>query len=286
MGSRMSKGPTAPASVIGASRGAPQALARGASLGMAAGPAIFTAAALLATLRHQSWDFALTKAINSFAGHSPLLDRVEQVLTVSQLPQGVALVAVLWYLWFETNDVDTRARLLSGIVAAACAGVLSRVFQLVLPTHPRPLHTEALGFVMPAGVQPATLNHFNPFPSDHGAVFFGLAIVVWSNRPGLGLAAFAWAAIVDFARVYEGYHYPSDIMGSIGLGLLAVSLFHNPSVHRVACRVVAVEQTHRSWFYPMAFLLTYQVATLFDDVRLIGRGLFSAVLQHDPFGGS
>ena len=75
-------------------------------------------------------------------------------------------------------------------------------------------------------------------------------------------------------------------MGSIGLGLLAVSLFHNPSVHRLACRVVAVEQIHRSWFYPMAFLLTYQVATLFDDIRLIGRGLVSTVLQHDPFGGS
>jgi undecaprenyl-diphosphatase len=263
MGSRMSKGPTAPASVIGASRGAPQALARGASLGMAAGPAIFTAAALLATLRHQSWDFALTKAINSFAGHSPLLDRVEQVLTVSQLPQGVALVAVLWYLWFETNDVDTRARLLSGIVAAACAGVLRRVFQLVLPTHPRPLHTEALGFVMPAGVQPATLNHFNSFPSDHGAVFFGVAIAVGRNRPA-----------GDLRRSHG--RQSSISPGSTPAG----------RCHRLPCRIVAVEQNHRSWFYPMAFLLTYQVATLPDDVRLIGRGLFSAVLQHDPFGGS
>ena len=187
--------------------------------------------------------------MNSVAGHSLPLDRVAQVLTVSQLLQGVALVAMLWYLWFATNDTDTRARLLAGIAAAACAGFLSRVLQLVLPTHPRPLHTEALGFVMPAGVAPETLNHFNSFPSDHGAVFFGLAIVVWSNRPRLGLAAFAWAAIVDFARVYEGYHYPSDILGSIGLGLLAVSLFHHPSVHRLACRVVAVEQIHRSWFY-------------------------------------
>jgi undecaprenyl-diphosphatase len=268
------------------SRDAGRALQRGVSPGIAAGLAIFMAAALVATLRHQSWDFAVIKAANSIAGHSLLLDRVAQALTVSQLLQGVALVAVLWYLWFTTNDVDIRARLLGGIVAAASAGFLSRVLQLVLPTHPRPLHTEALGFVIPAGVAPETLNHFNSFPSDHGAVFFGLAIVIWSNHPQLGLAAFAWATIVDFARVYEGYHYPSDIIGSIGLGLLAVSLFRNPTVHRLACRVVAVEPIHRSWFYVTAFLLTYQVATLFDDVRLIGRGLFSAVLQHDPFGGS
>ena len=55
-------------------------------------------------------------------------------------------------------------------------------------------------------------------------------------------------------------------------------LFKQRTVHRLACRVVAVEQIHRSWFYLTAFLLTYQVATLFDDIRLIGRGLFSVVL--------
>jgi hypothetical protein len=42
-------------------------------------------------------------------------------------------------------------------------------------------------------------------------------------------------------------------MGSIGLGLLAVSLFHNSSVHRLACRVAAMEQIHRSWFYPRLY---------------------------------
>src|SRR5450432_2897805 len=105
MGSRMSKGPAASAPAISEPRDARQVLQRGVSLGIAAGLAIFTAAALVATLRHQSWDFALIKAMNAIAGHSLLLDRVAQVLTVSQLLQGVALVAVLWYLWFATNDI-------------------------------------------------------------------------------------------------------------------------------------------------------------------------------------
>ncbi len=99
--------------------------------------------------------------MNLIASHSLLLDLVAQVLTVSQLLQGVASVTVLWYLWFATDDVDARARLPGGIVAAAGAGFLSRVLQIVLPTHPRPLHTETLGFVMGAGVAPEMLNHFN-----------------------------------------------------------------------------------------------------------------------------
>jgi hypothetical protein len=48
MGSRMSQGPPARG-------GASQGLPRGVSPGIAAGLAILTTAALLATLRHQSW---------------------------------------------------------------------------------------------------------------------------------------------------------------------------------------------------------------------------------------
>jgi hypothetical protein len=35
----------------------------------------------------------------------------------------------------------------------------------------------------------------------------------------------------------------------------------------------------------LTFVITYQVATLFDDVRQIGRGFASVLLHHDPFGG-
>lgn len=277
MGSGTSNDARVSAPVIGQVPHVPYTSRRSILLGVAGGLAIFTAAALVAMLRQEAWEFPLLKAMNAIAGHSALLDRLVQSLTVNQLPQGVALIALLWYLWFETNDIDDRARLLGGLVAAVCAGFLSRVLQLGLPTHLRPLHTEALGFVLPAGVEPQTLNHFNAFPSDHGAVFFTLAIVIWRTRPWLGLAAFAWAVIVDFARVYEGYHWPSDIVGAFGLSLLVASAFQNPWVHRLASRTVALEQIWRPWFYMLAFLVTYQIATLFDDIRQIGHGIALAI---------
>jgi hypothetical protein len=34
------------------------------------------------------------------------------------------------------------------------------------------------------------------------------------------------------------------------------------------------------------FVLTYQIATLFDDIREIGRGFASVFLHHDPFTGA
>jgi undecaprenyl-diphosphatase len=254
--------------------------------GAVIGAAVFTACGLVAALRQEAWEFPVIHAFNAVAGRSQLLDRGIHALTSRDLLQGAVFVALIWYLWFDTPDVGVRARLLTGNLAATLGGMLSRLLQIVLPTHLRPLHTPSLGFVMPMGVQPDTLNHFDAFPSDHGAVLFGLAIVIYRLRPRLGGFAIVWATIVSASRIYEGYHYPSDVVGSIGLALIVVSVFDNHWLTDLAHRLLVFEQTWRPTFYLLAFLVTYQIATLFDDVREIGRGFAQVVLHHEPFDGS
>jgi len=238
---------------------------------------------LVAAYRQQEWEFPLVRALNHFAHHSMLLDRTMHALTTRDLLQGVPFVGLIWFLWFTSEDTAPRARLFVGTIAAACAGVLSRVIQLELPTHLRPLHQAQLGFVLPFGVEPEALNHFNSFPSDHGAVFFTLCAVIWRERPQLGMAAFGWAVIIDFARVYEGYHFPSDVIGSIALGLLILYLCRALHGARPVSRVLALAQHRAAWFYMTAFVMTYQIATLFDDLREIGRGMSAVLLHHDVF---
>jgi membrane-associated phospholipid phosphatase len=255
-------------------------------IGVVFGAALFTACALVAMYLQQAWEYPVVRALNAVADHSALLDRGIHVLTSCDLLQGAILVALLWYLWFGSNDDGDRARLLTGSVAATLAGIASRLLQIALPTHLRPLHTPSLDFVLPMGVEPDTLNHYNAFPSDHGAVFFGLALVIYRGRPRLGIMAFIWALIVDIGRVYEGYHYPSDILGSVGLAVLAVNIFDNRWCDHLARRVLVLERTWRPSFYLLAFLVTYQIATLFDDVRQIGSGLAKVFLHHDPFSGA
>jgi membrane-associated phospholipid phosphatase len=256
-----------------------------APLPLAIGGALFMSCAAIAAMRQREWEYPVIQAMNAYADHSALFDRLMHALTTRDLLQGVIFVSLLWYLWFSTAEAANRARLITGTMAAACSGIVSRILQLVLPTHLRPLHTQALGFVLPVGVTPDTLNHFNSFPSDHGAVFFALSFVIYRERRALGLAAFAWATVLDVARIYEGYHFPSDIVGSIGLGVIIVSLFDSHRIHQMACRVIAWEHVRRAPFYLLAFLLTYQIATLFDDAREIGRGFASAAFHRDAFGG-
>ncbi len=254
-----------------------------APLPLAIGAVLFTSCAAIAAVRQRAWEYPVIRAMNAYADRSALFDRLMHALTTRDLLQGVTFISVLWYLWFSTDNPSDRAGLVTGIVAASCAGIVSRVLQLVLPTHLRPLHTHALGFVLPVGVTPDALNHFNSFPSDHGAVFFALSFVIYRMQPRLGVIAFAWATVLDVARVYEGYHFPSDIVGSIGLGLVMVILFDSRGIHQAARRVIAWEPVRRAPFYMLAFLLTYQVATLFDDVRELGRGFARAALHKDIF---
>jgi len=63
------------------------------------------------------------------------------------------------------------------------------------------------------------------FVSNHAANHFGLATFIvltfrqvtsrWINL------AFVWAALISYAQMYVGIHYPSDILGGMILGILA-----------------------------------------------------------------
>jgi undecaprenyl-diphosphatase len=253
---------------------------------LAVGAAVLLVSGFIAAQRQREWDFPAIWAMNSFANRSAVLDYFAQALTASDLLQGAAFISVLWFLWFSAPERQIRAGLITGAIAASCAGIVSRILQLALPTHLRPLHSPAVGFVLPRGVEPGMLNHYNSFPSDHGALFFAISLVIYRSRPRLGLAVFAWAVLLEIARIYEGYHFPSDVVGSMGLALIVVTLFNNHWFYRVAHYIATSGERSQAWFYLLAFLLTYQIATLFADVRELGRGFAIVIAHHDVFGGS
>ena len=58
------------------------------------------------------------------------------------------------------------------------------------------------------------------FPSDHAAAAFAIAAVLFAYHRTLGLAALALAAVVGFARVYVGAHYPADVLCGAAIGVV------------------------------------------------------------------
>lgn len=62
------------------------------------------------------------------------------------------------------------------------------------------------------------------FVSNHAANHFGIATyMAITLQPGVGkwiYALYIWAALIAYAQVYVGVHYPLDILGGAALGTL------------------------------------------------------------------
>lgn len=218
--------------------------------------------------------------INGPAGRSPLLDALVFDIAESLSLKGGLFFAVYWGLWFADRLCFRRA-LAAAMIGAVIAALLSRLLQIALPFHTRPLHTPDLGLHVAIGVDPLSLNKFSSFPSDHAFLFFALCVPLWRWSRQLGVAAAIWTLLViGLPRIYLGYHYPSDVLGGAILGALtmivAIRLLEPTAL---ASWLVEFSERRPALFYGVGFFLTFEVATLFADLRHFGL-LALRVLKH------
>lgn len=169
-----------------------------------------------------NWDHAVSLWLNSYAGHTPALDRFVYNLADSALLKGGLFMAFFWWLWFKQDEAATQRRqtILTALAGAIIAIGAARVLQLMLPFRERPLHNDALNLRPPSVVNPDTLDGWSSFPSDHAVLFFALAIAIWRLHRTLGVFAFLWSSVaICLPRVFLGYHYATDILAGAVIGI-------------------------------------------------------------------
>lgn len=226
------------------------------------------------------FDAAIMAALNAFARKNWLFDQGVSFLSENSLLKGGLLAALLWWFWFKADvDDEFRKRVVATIVASFAAILLARLLALSLPFRARPMNAAGLHFLLPFGANGRLLEKWSSFPSDHAAMFFGFSTGLFFISRRVGAAAFAYSLVVIcLPRLYLGIHYPTDIVVGSLLGASVSWCVHGTRAYvAVAQPALAWLRRHPTSFYAVFFLVTYQIADMFDGVRALGHALVHVV---------
>jgi len=150
-------------------------------------------------------------AINSYAGKNHILDVI--ITAIAQYTPYLFIVG-LFYLWF-TNKKDEA--LFAGY--ATTLGIAINLLIGLVYVHPRP-YMQSLGHTL--------LAHKNDssFPSDHTTFLFSIAfmLITFHSTRKLGNLAILFSFACGIGRVYSGVHWPYDIIASIVVSVVAVTI--------------------------------------------------------------
>jgi len=175
-------------------------------------------------------EYRLEQWINGPAGHHPALDR----LMVQSASWGEVLfigIVVGWFLvgWLRGLPRD-RQGAITALIGAGGALVANQLV-LHLWTRPRPFITH------PSTVHVLLSHSTDPsFPSDHAAPAFAIGVVLFAVHRRLGVIVLLAAAVMSYARVYVGDHYPGDVLAGALIGLvvaLVLTTWMDPLMDRL-----------------------------------------------------
>jgi undecaprenyl-diphosphatase len=135
--------------------------------------------------------------------------------TMITLSHGGALV---WALGTLLLGLAFRRRWPGVFQAALAIGLAA----LLADSAAKPLIARHRPFVSYSGIElMAKPQRSGSFPSTHAAGAFAGAFALARVFPELRVALWIMAALVGFARVYVGVHYPLDVIGGAVIGLAA-----------------------------------------------------------------
>ena len=227
------------------------------------------------------FDSTIIQFLNKFSHHSWVFDSTLTFLADNNLVKGGIFTIIIWWIWFKNSDdqVDIREHIIAIILSCFVAMVLARILSVSLPYRERPLHEAALNFVLPYGIKSTALSNWSSFPSDHGVLFFTLTTGFFFISKKLGILASIYTIIfIAFPRIYLGFHYPTDIIcgGLIGIAI-GVAANQKFICNKISKPILKWSEKSPGLFYALFFLITYQIADLFNSSRLLLHSIMEIV---------
>lgn len=226
------------------------------------------------------WDERLVVWANHLVGRWPGFDLFIVWLLKAHLPRFVPLILAMCWLWFKPHPRQPARRevLLEALLMSVFALFVARALALLLPFRERPLGYMELALTMPASLDTG-LRTWSSFPSDHAVLAFVLAVSLWRiSRPIGAWALFHATVFICLPRLIVGFHFPSDLIAGASLGaalaLLAPML---QTRHAITGFLLKAEVSRPATMYSLGFFILFEMAEMFDSVRVVAAHVFKAV---------
>ena len=218
-------------------------------------------------------DQELLLRLNALAGtHAGFYE-----LATNSLFRGFPIFGSLVALWFADDCGKRRSRMLAGLFGVCLATVLSVWLQFHVALHTRPLLDPALH--LNTVDVPWSWDRKGSFPSDTATLFFGLATVVFLESRLAGWLCFLWVTLViAMSRVAFGFHYPSDIVGSLILAAAFVFFFNRSPYPRIGFERMLFAFSNRMYLvHAFVFVFLAEASNLFLSLEQLGKHLVQMV---------
>jgi undecaprenyl-diphosphatase len=223
----------------------------------------------------RSADLSVYHFLNAYAGRK-VLDLLAAFEEENSLLKGGLFFAAYAYLWFRkgSDREDRRRVIIASFVGIILAVVVSRTIADSIPFRIRPMYEPTIFDRPHAFAIVGNMEKWSSFPSDTAAYFaamaFGLAYL--RRRWGAVLALYT-AVWICLPRMFLGEHYLSDIVvGSlVGISTVWVSVRSKWLRSTLAPFVLSLVDASPGIFYAAAFLVSFEMAVMFNDLRSAAR---------------
>jgi len=211
---------------------------------------------------------------NQFAPISPRFNHFVYMISENNLLKGGVIMTFFYFVWWDGSKSklqSNRKTLITTLLAAFAAEIVTIILSLTLPYRARPFTGLDIPFSKPFEVGAWWSKSISSFPSDHATLFtvLGLGILTCSKRIG----GFAIAYIIVFIflpRLYLGFHYFSDLLAGISIGsIFIVFALKSELFQQYNKAVLQFSEKKPALFYPLLFLISYQLVDLFIETREI-----------------